>query len=75
MEAKKLISEPFAFIDLRRTIETKFASLGVSQDVRAQIQSHGLSGVQNKHYNKYNYMTEKVEVLTMWEQHLASLLK
>jgi integrase len=32
----------FSMRDLRRTAETQMAALGISSDVRAQIQSHGL---------------------------------
>lgn len=74
MNRAGLCDEPFAFIDFRRTIETMLASLGVSKDHRAQIQSHGLSGVQQKHYDRHDYMTEKLSALTLWENFLNSLL-
>lgn len=74
MEKNGLCDDHFSFIDFRRTIETKLAQLGVSKDYRAQIQSHGLSGVQNKHYDKHDYMPEKKNVLTLWENFLSSLL-
>lgn len=74
METAGLCEDHFSFIDFRRTIETKLASLGVSKDYRAQIQSHGLSGVQNKHYDRHDYMAEKLSVLTLWEDFLSSLL-
>lgn len=45
--------------DLRRTVETRLAAAGVSQAVRAQLQSHGLSGIQQKHYDRYDYLAEK----------------
>ena len=64
---------PFSVGDLRRTCETLLASRGVNTDVRAQIQSHGLGGVQNRHYNRHDYMTEKRNVLTTWGAWLASL--
>jgi len=74
MEKNGLCESQFSFIDFRRTIETKLAQLGVSKDYRAQIQSHGLSGVQNKHYDKHDYMPEKTNVLTLWEKFLSNLL-
>lgn len=73
MEVDGLCTEPFVFSDFRRTIETKLASLGVSKDHRAQLQSHGLSGVQNKHYDRHDYMREKRDVLQLWEGHLSTL--
>ncbi|MHB1609655.1 MAG: tyrosine-type recombinase/integrase [Acidiferrobacter thiooxydans] len=64
---------PFSVGDLRRTCETLLASQRVNADVRAHIQSHGLGGVQNRHYNRYSYMTEKRVALTAWSTWLASL--
>ncbi|RQP21305.1 hypothetical protein DZC73_27785 [Albitalea terrae] len=68
------IHRPFKYADLRRTIETTLASLGVSKDVRAQIQSHGLSGIQTRHYDRYDYINEKRNALLLWEHFLESLL-
>lgn len=45
--------------DIRRTVETRLAALGVSSEVRAHLQSHGLSGVQIRHYNVHDYAEEK----------------
>ena len=64
----------FQFSDLRRTAETLLASLGVSKDVRAQLQSHGLGGVQTRHYDRYEYMAEKRAALLLWEGYLRNLL-
>jgi len=67
------LRERFELRDLRRTAETLLASLKVSSDVRAQLQSHGLGGVQARHYNRHSYMTEKTEALHLWEQYLSGL--
>ena len=56
----------FMLSDIRRTAETLFASKGISRDVRAQIQSHGLSGVQARHYDKHDYRDEKRRALESW---------
>jgi hypothetical protein len=45
--------------DLRRTVETRLAELGVSGDARAQLQSHGLGGIQARHYDRHDYFSEK----------------
>jgi len=38
--------------------------------------SHGrTSGVQGKHYERYDYLDEKRAALVLWEKHLARLLK
>jgi hypothetical protein len=62
----------FTLADLRRTAETRMAELGVSRDVRAQIQSHGLGGIQARHYDRHDYMAEKRDALRLWERLLTS---
>jgi hypothetical protein len=52
--------------------ETTLASLGVSQDLRAQIQSHGLGGIQQKHHNRHDYSDEKREALLRWAHWLQA---
>jgi integrase len=44
---------------LRSGVETLLASLGISRDLRAQLQSHGLGGVQARHYDDHDYLPEK----------------
>ena len=61
--------------DIRRTSETMMAGMGVSKDVRAQLLSHGLSGVQAAHYDRYEYITEKRNALEAWESHLDDITK
>ncbi len=65
---------PFELRDIRRTCETMMAGLGVSRDVRAQLQSHGLSGVQQRHYDKHEYMAEKRAALEKWARHLDRII-
>jgi len=65
--------EPFQLRDLRRTAETMLASLKISSDIRAQLQSHGLGGVQARHYDRHSYALEKKQALEKWSRHLASL--
>jgi integrase len=62
--------ERFELRDLRRTCETMLAALGVSSDVRAQLQSHGLGGVQYRHYDRHDYLAEKRAALELWERRL-----
>ncbi len=74
MEAKEL-REGFELRDLRRTCETMLAAIGISSDIRAQIQSHGLGGVQARHYDRHNYMAEKRATLGSWNQYLQRLVE
>jgi integrase len=69
-EAGELERGPFRLCDLRRTAETHLAALGVSSDVRAQIQSHGLHGVQIRHYDRHDYDREKRAALALWADRL-----
>lgn len=62
--------ELFQLRDVRRTAETLLASIEVSSDVRAQIQSHGLGGVQQRHYDKHSYLAEKRQALEQWARYL-----
>lgn len=66
--------ESFDLLDIRRTVETMLVGLGVSKDVRAQLLSHGITGVQSKHYDRYAYIEEKRATLQEWERHLSALL-
>lgn len=51
---------------VRSGVETALAKAGVSLDLRGLLQSHGLSGLQRKHYDGHDYMPElKVVLLTL----------
>jgi integrase len=65
--------EPFNLRDVRRTVETMLAGMGVSREIRAQLLSHGLGGVQAVHYDRHSYIDEKRAALRAWEAHLESL--
>ena len=56
-------AEHFTLSDLRRTVETRLAAAGVPLEVRAQLQSHGLGGLQARHYDKHSYSSEKLAAL------------
>lgn len=62
----------FDLRDIRRTCETHLAKIGINQDTRAQLLSHGISGVQAKHYDRYSYEKEKRTALAKWEEYLLS---
>jgi hypothetical protein len=57
--------------DIRRSIETRLQALGVSREIRAQLLSHGrTSGVQQKHYERHDFIPEKRVALGLLEAHL-----
>lgn len=71
MKTAKEANEDFDLRDLRRTAETMLAGpLDVSRDTRAQLLSHGLGGVQDRHYDKNDYLPQKRQTLARWEAHL-----
>lgn len=72
VEAKEA-RDKFTMRDLRRTAETMLAALGVSREVRAQLQSHGLGGVQTRHYDRHDYMNEKRTALRRWAKKLTQI--
>ncbi len=57
VDADELSGGPFSLRDLRRTAETHMAALGISSDVRAQIQSHSLGGIHARHYDRHDYIS------------------
>ena len=66
--------KPFRAGDLRRTAETIMAeTLHISQDDRAQLLSHGLGGVQRKHYDKGEHRQAKLNALRLWNDFIADL--
>ncbi|HET8898893.1 MAG TPA: hypothetical protein VFN09_09015, partial [Rhodanobacteraceae bacterium] len=58
-QAGELEKGLFTVGDLRRTVETRLSAAGLQPHVMAQLQSHGLGGVQARHYNKHDYLQEK----------------
>jgi hypothetical protein len=62
MEAGE-VTKPFTPGDLRRTVETRLAAAGVTSDVLAQLLSHGLGGIQARHYQRHDYQAEKLAAL------------
>lgn len=71
--AKAMKGEPFDLRDLRRTCETMLAGLHISKDDRAQLLSHGISGVQAAHYDRHSYTDEKRSALIAWERRLEEI--
>jgi integrase len=51
--------EGFQLKRIRSGVETLLAANGVSREVRGHLQSHGLTGVQARHYDGHDYMPEK----------------
>ncbi len=48
---------------IRSGVETILASARISKDHRGRLQSHGIAGVQQRHYDGHEYMEEKRHAL------------
>lgn len=62
-DSSELEKGEFTAGSIRATVETRLAARKVSSDVLAQLLSHGLGGIQNKHYQRHDYHEEKLEAL------------
>ncbi len=49
----------FATKRIRSGVETMLAAAKIPSDHRGRLQSHGINGVQNRHYDGHEYMDEK----------------
>ena len=48
---------------IRSGVETLLASVGISSEIRGRLQSHGIAGVQARHYDGHDYLNEKRSAL------------
>ena len=72
--AKGPTAQPFRAGDIRRTVETMMAGdLRISKDVRAQLLSHGLTGVQDRHYDKGHHLAAKATALRQWNDYVSDI--
>lgn len=62
--------EDFQLKRVRSGVETLLASRGVTREIRGHLQSHGLTGVQARHYDAHDYLPEKRAALQVLYEHL-----
>jgi integrase len=67
------IKEPFTPHDLRRTLRTRLAELGISDIVAERVMGHKLQGVLGI-YNRHDYSVEKRQALETWEGKLREIV-
>ena len=53
----------FATKRIRSGVETLLASARISTEIRGRLQSHGITGVQARHYDGHDYIDEKRHAL------------
>jgi hypothetical protein len=66
--AHETVAEAIPGFQLKRVrsgVETLLASQGVSRETRGHLQSHGLTGVQYRHYDGHDYLPEKRRALEL----------
>jgi integrase len=58
--------------DLRRTLRTGLAELGVNFEITERVLNHAMPGLQAV-YNRHNYLAEKRTALALWAEHVLAL--
>lgn len=61
--------------DLRRTVSTRLAELGIDETVIGRALNHARHTVTGKHYNQHAYLDEIRQALTAWDTELQRILK
>lgn len=69
-DAGELEGAPFTAGTIRATIETRLIArpYRITSDVLAHLLSHGMGGVQQKHYQHHDFFEEKREALEMLQR-------
>jgi len=62
----------FTIHDLRRTVRTQLAALGISPHIAERVLNHKIPGVEGI-YDKYDYIKERRQALEQWADVLESL--
>ena len=62
--------EPWTLHDLRRTVSSHMARLGIPTDIRGRVLNHALQGVTERHYTPYDFAPEKRSALDRWAAEL-----
>jgi integrase len=59
--------------DIRRTVRSKLAELGVPREVARKVLNHE-DGKVDRIYNRHEYLAEKREALARWELKLLAMV-
>jgi integrase len=73
-EQGKLTGRRFKPKDLRTTVKTGMARLGVPREVRDVVQNHKPQGIGDKAYNMHDYLPELRRALQLWADHVLKLV-
>lgn len=72
LKKKKITAKPFVLHDLRRTVRTGLARLGIQPHIAERVLNHAQRGVVAT-YDLHQYADEKRAALDRWAAHLAGL--
>lgn len=67
--------EPPTPHDLRRTVATRLAGLGISGEDVSAVLAHAAAGVTKVHYDRYDRAREKRRALELWAQALSEIIE
>jgi integrase len=75
--AKTWHAEPPTPHDLRRTVNSRLAKMGIPKEVRDRALNHitSLRDPESKHYNLYEFQAEKREALGKWAAEIEGIIK
>jgi integrase len=68
------VVQKFIARDIRRTWKTLTGKAGISKTIRDRCQNHALSDVSTKHYDRYEYQTEKLAAMKTWDSYLRTIV-
>jgi len=60
--------------DLRRTLSTRLAAMGFSEEVVGRVLNHARYSVTARHYIKHSYLAEVRRALEAWDRELMRIL-
>jgi integrase len=63
--------------DLRRTLSTRLAQMGIAKEIRDRTLNHitSLRDPESRHYNLHEFQAEKREALRRWATEIESIIK
>lgn len=61
--------------DLRRTVRTKMAELGVLDEIAERVIGHAVGTSVSRVYNHYEYKDERIEAIRLWCDHLDKITR
>jgi integrase len=73
--AKSWRAEPPSPHDLRRTVATRLAELGIAKEDRDAVLNHTPRDVGKKHYDLYDREREKRRALELWARALSAIVE